>query len=128
MPIDRKRTKIEDRIVEADGGFVGEANSVDIALPVVNDVHCSRSLRRSQRRGFSDGPRDALPHLVGVQIEPGLDIRGELITDITANSGGIPKAVIPKPLHRLSGCGDEAVPRPARPTGIGLQTTKSKAA
>src|SRR4051794_4805275 len=128
MPIDSKGTEIHDRVFEADRGLVGNANSVDIALPVVDDVHCSRSLRRSKRRGFSDGPWNALPHLVGVDIEPGFNVRRELIADIPADSGCIAKAVIPKSLCGLSGCGDEAVPWPVRPTGIGLQTTKSKAA
>ena len=72
--------------------------------------------------------RNALPHFVGVEIEPGLDIGRELIADIAAYPRRLPVAVIPESLRRLRGCGNKAIPWTVRAAGIGLQTAKSKAA
>ena len=90
MAVDAERAEFDGGVLEADGGLVGDAHGVDVALPVVEDVAKRRRLwgRKSVRLG--DATRNALPHVVRVEVEPRLDIRRELVADIAADPCGVP--------------------------------------
>ena len=52
VAVDAEHADLEHGIVEADGGLVGDADGIDVALPVVEDVDRRRRLRRGQRGGL----------------------------------------------------------------------------
>ena len=103
-------------------------HGVDVALLVVGDVAGRGGLGIGQRRLLGDGAGDALAHLIGVEIEPRLDIRRELIADIAADAGAAAEAVVPETVGRLRRGGDETVPRTVGAAGVGLQPLESECA
>ena len=64
VAIDAERADFDRGVVEFDRGLVGDADGVDIALPVVDDVDWRRGLRRGQRGCFVTDAGNALPTLL----------------------------------------------------------------
>ena len=107
-----------------------------LAIRTVSRLRCQslRTLAAAAVSGevsaevLGDAPRDALPHCVGVQVKPGLDVRRELITDIAAEARGLPVAVIPEAFRSLRRGRDKAVPWTVGAAGIGLQPPEPEGA
>lgn len=126
VPVDAEGTELEPGVVESDRRLVCQPDRVDVALLVHGNVRRSRGLRIGQGRHLGDGSWNALPHLVGVEIESRLEIRRELVADIAAHAVARAEAVIAEAVRDLRRCGDETIPWPVGAPCIGLQSPEAE--
>ena len=102
---------------ELDGGagrdphrrLVGDAQGVDVALPVIDHVDSCSRRRRCERDILGHASGNALPDLVGVDVEPRFDIGRQLVCQVRACPRGFAPAVLAEAVLLLPRAGDEVV-------------------